>query len=465
MLETYERREHIMRRQRLAGIIGPHAIALIPSATTKVRKNDDDFPFVQESNFFYLTGFNEPSALLVVMGGAPHRSYLFVEQTREPERVLWVGQCAGIDRARSGLGVSDAFENTDMVIEQRVKELIINNQVTDIFYPDAEYKQEKERRIKRDLAPFFHRLAVQLPGRFNASAGISFHDVDPLIGELRLFKSAREIEKMGIAARVAAAAHRELLTMARDGLYEYELEAHLSYRFARARGRHAYQPIVASGANACVLHWTENDRRMRDGDLVLVDAGCEKDGYASDITRTFPVSGRFTREQREIYDVVLAMQYKGIAAAVMGKTPQYIHDSAALVGCEMLNELGMLGGRTPLEAFESGYYRFLFPHRIGHWLGLDVHDAGDSQKDANNPCGLRTLEHGMVLTVEPGIYVRPSPDIPERYWHIGVRIEDDVLVTLAGPRVLSSDAPKEPQEIELIMGSAEHRRYPFQVSK
>jgi Xaa-Pro aminopeptidase len=425
---------HAQRRARLARAMGS-GIAIVPTAPERTRNRDAHYPYRFDSYFYYLTGFGEPEAVLVVIAGEPPRSMLFCRD-RDPERELWDGFRHGPEGARAAFGFDEAASISQL--DARMPELLADR---DAIYCHLGADPAWDARVLGWVN------AVRGRVRSGVAAPDAIRDVHALLDEMRLIKDAQELGIMRRAAAISADAHRRAMRATRPGRAEYEIEAELLHEF-RSRGAQApaYTPIVAGGANACVLHYVRNDGVLRDGDLLLIDAGCELDGYASDITRTFPVNGRFSGEQRAVYELVLAAQAAAIDAVAPGSAWNAPHDAAVRVLAQGMLDLGLLGGS--LEAvLETEAYRRFYMHRTGHWLGLDVHDAGDYKRDGR----WRALQPGMVLTVEPGCYIRAAEGVPERFAGIGVRIEDDVLVTAAGREVLTAAAPKRTGEIEMLM--------------
>ena len=406
---------YAIRRARIAKTIGKGAHLLLCGATKLLRNDDVHFPFRQESNFFYLTGFDEPDAMLLIIGGdEPHSTLFCAPKDKVVE--LWEGERIGPKKALRNFGFDEALPNTNKVLSERLL--------------DAE----------KTSAPFTG-------------------DIDALIGEMRIIKDAGEIATMRTAAAISARAHRDVLSFVYSDMYEHEIEAALAFHFRKAGGDalHAYPMIVASGKNALTLHYTKNSSRTKSGDLLLIDAGCEYDKYASDITRTIPVSGVFTKAQRTLYKIVLRAQIEAISVIAPDIPIERVHYRACRVITEGLLDIGLIKAASLDAALLEKRYKPFFPHGTSHWLGMDVHDAGDYCVDPETKAKMRLLEPGMVLTVEPGIYVRPSRDIPKEYWNIGIRIEDDVLVTDSGREVLSHLAPKDPDEIESLIASSNHQ--------
>jgi Xaa-Pro aminopeptidase len=425
------------RRQRLAEAIGA-AVAVVPTAPERVRNRDSHYPYRFDSHFYYLTGFTEPEAVLVL---TPEKALLFCRE-RSPEREIWEGFRYGPEAARERFGFDEAYPIGAL---DREMERLLENQPA-LYYPmgaDAEWDARAIRWLN----------AVRARVRAGIAAPDRVHDVRTVIDDMRLVKDAHELGIMRRAARIAAAAHRRAMQRVRPGRNEYEIEAELLYEFRRNGAQFpAYSPIVAGGANACVLHYVFNDAPLRDGDLLLVDAGCELDGYASDVTRTYPVNGRFSAAQREVYEIVLAAQRAALDKVRPGNAWNEPHDAAVKVLAQGMVDLKLLSGGLD-EVLEKETYKSFYMHRTGHWLGLDVHDAGDYKRSGN----WRTLAPGMTLTVEPGLYIRAEEDIAERLRNTAVRIEDDVLVAEPGCEVLTAEAPKTIADIEALMRDARGR--------
>ena len=422
------------RRERLAQAIGD-GLVVVPTAPERVRNRDTHYPYRFDSHFYYLTGFAEPEAALVLVGGATPRSLLFC-RGRDEEREIWEGFRHGPEAARARFAFDEAHAIESL--DESVPALLENRPA--LFYPvgaDASWDARATRWLN----------AVRARSRAGVSAPERLQDVRAIVDEMRLVKDEHERGLMRRAGRIAAAAHRRAMQATRAGRYEHEIEAELLYEFRRGGAQFpAYWPIVAGGANACVLHYVANDAALADGDLLLIDAGCELDGYASDITRTFPVNGRFSGPQREVYEIVLAAQLAAIAQVKPGRAWNDPHDAAVRVLAQGLIDLKLIAGSLE-EALEKETYKRFYMHRTGHWLGLDVHDAGEYKRGGN----WRSLEPGMVLTVEPGLYIRAAGDVPERLRNIGVRIEDDVAVNATGCEVLSAEAPKAVADVEALM--------------
>jgi len=431
------KKEYARRRQYLAEQMGPNSIAILPSSTIKSRNRDVDFHFRQDSDFYYLTGFNEPESVLVIIPGREHGESILFCRERDPSKEMWDGFIAGPDRVTGITGLDDAFPVSD--IDEILPGMI---EGTDkVFYSmglDAQFDSRVMEWINVIRSKI--RNGAHPPGEFVA--------LEHALHELRLFKSAAEIKCMGEAAEIAAQGHIKAMEICRPDLFEYHLESAITHVFANSGARFtAYPSIVGSGDNACILHYIENQSKLKDGDLVLIDAGCELDCYASDITRTFPVNGVFSPEQKAIYQIVLDSQLAAIKEVKPGNHWNHPHEAAVRVICQGLIELGILDGELD-EVIENQAYKPFYMHRTGHWLGLDVHDVGEYKVEGE----WRLLEAGMVLTVEPGIYIAPSCKEVDKKWRgIGIRIEDDVAVTKTSHKVLSKSAPKTVAEIEALM--------------
>ncbi len=442
------------RKKRFMERMG-EAVAVFPAAKERIRSHDSTFPFRQDSDFHYLTGFPEPDALAVLVVGEPQRFVLFT-RPRDAKQEIWTGRRYGPAGATGIFGADEAFPLSEL--DSKMPELLANvRRVCFAFGKDPVWDRRMMGWINQ-LRTKGRRGAVCAPAELVDSATI--------VHEQRLIKEAFEIERMERAARITAESHELAMKVCRPGLSERDLQNHLEHAcFSRGSRAMAYETIVAGGPNACVLHYVENSGLLKEGELVLIDAGCELDYYASDITRTFPVSGRFTPTQRRVYDAVLQAQQAGIASACRGRTIHSIHETVVRVLAEKLVGLGLLDGdpdrhaRICLQAAETpdeeaweerlgegevGLHRF-FMHNTSHWLGLDVHDVGPYREGG----AWRTLEPGMILTVEPGIYIAPDDDhVPEAYRGIGIRIEDDLLITEEVPQVLTEGCPKSVEEVE-----------------
>ena len=430
-------KEFARRRRQLMRMIGNDGIAILPAAPEKIRNRDTTYPFRQDSDFFYLTGFDEPDAVAVLIPGRAHAEYILFCRERNPSRETWDGPRAGPDGAQADHGADDAFPITD--IDEILPGLM--EHCERVYYTMGAHPD-----FDKQVMGWFDGLRNR--GQSDGLIPQEFVALDHLLHDMRLYKSRGEISAMRKAARIAASAHKKLMAACRPGIMEYELEAELLHEFKRYGCNPAYQPIVGSGPNSCILHYVLNNRSMEDGDMLLVDAGCEYHGYASDVTRTMPVNGRFSDEQKAIYQIVLDAQKAAIEKVAPDRHWNEPHDAAVKIITRGLVKLGLLKGRVP-SLIKSEAYKKFFMHRTGHWLGMDVHDVGDYRVGEE----WRHLETGMVMTVEPGIYIPPgSKGVAKKWWGIGVRIEDDILVTKDGCEVLSRDVPREIEEIEVLVG-------------
>ena len=424
------------RRAALAQGMG-RGVAIVPTAPERIRNRDAHHPYRFDSYFYYLTGFREPEAVLVIIAGEAARSILFCRD-KDPEREVWDGFRYGPEAALAAFGLDETYPVTQL-----------DTQMAELLTDQSSVFCHLGGGGGWDARVVGWINAVRERVRSGVSAPLEIHDVHALLDEMRLIKDPEEVRIMRRAAAISAGAHRRAMRAARPGRAEYEIEAELLHEFRRHGAQApAYTPIVAGGERACVLHYVENDGALHDGDMLLIDAGCELDGYASDITRTFPVNGRFSGPQKSVYELVLASQQAAIAAVKPGNSWIAPHEAAVNVLARGMIDLGLLSGSLD-EALEKETYKKFYMHRTGHWLGLDVHDAGNYRRDSK----WRALQPGMVLTVEPGCYIRPGPAVPEQFAGIGVRIEDDVLVTASGCEILSREAPKQVAEIEEWMRS------------
>ncbi len=428
------------RRARLLAQMEAGSVAVIGTAPEATRNADTEYPYRHDSSFYYLTGFSEPEAVLVLVaprGDAAAQSILFCRE-KHLESEIWDGYRYGPDAARAAFGF-DAAHPIGALDEHMVRHL---SNAAALYAALARGGEEQQRRWFDGV----RRLA-----RSGATAPPVLRDLPPLVDEMRLFKDEHEAAIMLRAGEISAGAHARAMRFAKAGVFEYELEAELLHEFRRHGAQFpAYTPIVASGPNACVLHYNANNRRTQDGDLVLIDAGCELDGYASDITRTFPVNGRFSPAQRELYELVLAAQQAAFAAIRPGRKYHDAHDAAVQVLAQGMLDFGLLQGTLDDVLAEKKYTQF-YMHGTGHWIGMDVHDVGLYRDVTREDKPSRLLQAGMAMTVEPGIYVRPAEGVPEKYWNIGIRIEDDVIVTEGGFQLLTGGAPKTVAEIEALM--------------
>ena len=437
-------KEFARRRKRLMSLMGENSIAIIPSAREVVRSRDTHYLFRQDSDFWYLTGYNEPDSVLVLLPGREHGEVVLFNRERDPVQETWHGRRSGQDGAIERHGVDDAFPIND--IDDILPGLLEGRER--IYYAlgaNAEFDQHVMAWIN----------TIRGKVRQGALAVGEIIDLRHYLHEMRLFKSAAEIKAMRHAGAVTAKAHARAMGFAAPGRTEAQVEAELLHEFAMNDCRHAaYNCIVAGGANGCILHYNENDQPLVDGELLLIDAGAEYQGYAADITRTFPVNGRFSKEQRAIYELVLKAQAAALSVIKPGTPWKLIHETSVAVLTEGLRELGILKGKLK-ELIAKDAHRPYSLHKTGHWLGLDVHDVGDYQIGGES----RVLEPGMVLTVEPGLYFPPGMKGLAKKWQgIAVRIEDDVLVTKTGHEVLTDGVPKDPDAIEALIAKARRRR-------
>jgi Xaa-Pro aminopeptidase len=420
-------------------MIGNDAIAIVPASTVKVRNRDVEFDYRQDSDFMYLTGFLEPEAVAVLVPGRPQAQFIIFCRERDMKMETWNGRRAGQQGAIDHYGADDAFPIGDI----------------DEILPGILEQRERVFYTMGVNADFDHRVIswvnqIREKGRGSSHTPHEFIALEHLLHELRLFKSAAEISNMKKAAKAAVAGHQRAMKHCQPGMYEYQVEAELLYEFKKAGCDTAYPSIVGGGDNGCILHYTDNQDVLNEGELLLIDAGAEYQGYASDITRTFPVNGVFSEPQRELYNIVLDAQLAAIDAVQPGNHWNDPHMAAVKVITKGLVKLGLLKGR-PAQLIKDGEYRRFYMHRTGHWIGLDVHDVGDYKIEEQ----WRLFEPGMVLTVEPGIYIpAKSRGVPKRYWDIGIRIEDDVRVTRNGHEVLTQALIKEADAIEAFMASA-----------
>lgn len=422
---------YAQRRTRLLAKMQT-GIAVIPGAPEHLRNGDAEFPYRFDSNFYYLSGFTEPEAVLVLIAGATPQSILFCRD-KDAEREIWHGYRSGPDAAQEKFGFDAAYSISKF--DEKLSELMGNQPA--LFYPMGADPLWDQRIFKI-------RETVRQQARSGILAPDELRDIRSQLNEMRLFKDQHEISLMRHAANISAGAHARAMQFTRAGQFEYQVEAELLHEFCRHGARHpAYTSIVAGGANACVLHYIDNSAKLRDGDLLLIDAGCEFEGYASDITRTYPVNGKFSAVQKDVYEIVLAAQSAAIAASMPGQDWEAPHNAALRILAQGFIDLKLCEG-TVDGVLESGSYKKFYMHRTGHWLGLDVHDVGDYKIDKK----WRTLQSGMAFTIEPGCYIRPADDVPLHLWNIGIRIEDDVVITDTGHEVLTKAAIKTVDQIE-----------------
>jgi len=431
-------KEFPRRRKRLMDMMGDDSVAIIPTASVHIRNRDVEFPFRPDSDFYYLTGYPEPEAVAMLIPGRPNGEYILCCRERDQKMETWHGRRAGLEGAVSLYAADDAFpiEDLDEILPGLLED-------REMIYYTLGNDQIFDTRVVGWVKLIRDKV------RAGITAPDEFISLTHILHDMRLYKSRQEIKALRQAASISAVAHKRAMQVCRPGMSEFQIEAELIHEFMQCGARYpAYPPIVGGGGNSCILHYTENQDELCDGDVLLIDAGAEYDGYASDITRTFPVNGAFSQEQRAVYDIVLAAQLAAIDQVKPGNHWNDPHDAAIDVLTEGLLHLGILKGRKRTLIKEQAYSKY-FMHRTGHWLGMDVHDVGDYKVDGE----WRMLEPGMVLTIEPGLYFSPGGNLARKWWNIGVRIEDDVLVTKDGHDVLSKDLPKDAEAIEAIMAS------------
>jgi len=427
------------RRAAFARSMGESAVAIIPSARQSTRNADTDYEFRQNSDFYYLTGLKEPDAVLVVAPHLEKQGVVMFLRPRDRTAEIWNGKRVGIEGAVADFGMEAAFSIDELAA--KLPEFLVGAAT---LYYGLGYEEKLDRTVLEAVRNA--RWQVRRGG----TAPLTFSEPGTLLHEMRLLKTPQELDAMRRAAAASRAGHEAGMRATRPGMWEYELEAIIEYQYKLAGAQDtAYQSIVAGGANATILHYNTNRDKLRAGDLVLIDSGAEFDVYASDVTRTWPVNGKFSAEQRAIYDIVLRAQKAGIDQVRPGRSFNAYHDAAVRAITEGLVDVGLLKGSID-QLIETNKFFDFYPHRTGHWIGLDVHDVG-RYKTADDK--YRALEPGMVMTVEPGIYVQLDLDVPERWKGIGVRIEDDVLCTTSEPDVLTAEIPKEVSDLEAIVGS------------
>jgi len=434
---TMNQKEFAKRRKQLMRMVGDEGIVILPSAPVRIRSRDVEYRYRQDSDFYYLTGFAEPESVAVLAPGRKNGEFVLFCRERDRHKEQWDGNRSGPDGAVEYFSADDAFPIEDIddilpgIMESRSRVYYTMGMYADFDMRIGEWINSMRSRVSS---------GVHTPHEFVA--------LDHLLHDMRLYKSRAELSVMRKAAKIAVAAHTRAMGIIRPGLTEYEVEAEYLYEFRKQKAGVSYSPIVGSGPNACTLHYVRNDGDLSDGDLLLIDAGCEFDYYASDITRTVPVNGRFTPEQRAIYEIVLEAQLAAIGKTVVGNHWNEPHDAAVKVITKGLKKNGLIKGSLP-RLVRDGAYKEFFMHRTGHWLGMDVHDVGDYKVGDE----WRLLESGMVTTVEPGIYIGASAKVPARWKNIGIRIEDDVAIGTQGPDVLSKGLVKDPDDIEALMAA------------
>lgn len=441
---TIAKAEYARRRKALMQQMEPNSIAIVPAAKEKIRSRDTHFSFRQDSDVHYLSGFDEPEVVLVLIPGREHGEFVIFCRERDKAKEIWDGYRAGPEGACKIHGADDAFPIGD--IDEILPGLIEGRE-------RVYYALGRDSEFDAQVMGWINRIRAKV--RSGATPPGEFLDLNHFLHDLRLYKSAAELRLMAEAGRIAADAHCRAMRFCKPGVYEYQLEAEILHEFAMNGARNAaYNTIVGGGANGCILHYIDNDQPLRDGDLVLIDAGCEYQYYASDITRTFPVNGVFSREQKALYELVLDAQSAAIAQVRPGKHWNEPHDAAVRTLTTGLVKLGLLQGEVD-DLIAGDAYREFYMHRTGHWLGMDVHDVGDYKIHGQ----WRVFEPGMVLTVEPGLYVAPdNTRVAKKWCGIGIRIEDDVVVTKQGCEVLTGGVPKAVAEIEALMAGKKHRR-------
>lgn len=436
---SIKKSEFIKRRKDLMAHMESDSIAILASAKPALRNGDADYAYRQNSDFYYLTGFAEANAVLVLIPGRKNGECLLFCQEKDELKELWNGKLLGPEAAIAALGLDDSFPISD---------------IDDILPGLIEGRERVYSAMGKDEA-FDHQVmewvrVIRSKVRSGAHPPGEFLVLDHLLHEMRLIKSKSEIDLMKKSGQIAVAAHKRAMQICKPGMNEYQLEAEYLYEFSRnGCNAPAYNSIIAGGDNACILHYVDNNQSLADGDLVLIDAGCEYEYYASDITRTFPVNGKFSPEQKAVYEVVLKAQLEAIKTVKPGAHWDEPHKKTVEVITAGLVELGLLTGEVD-ALIEEGAYRDFYMHRAGHWLGMDVHDVGDYKIEGD----WRLLEAGMVMTIEPGIYISPNNDKVDKKWRgIGVRIEDDVVVTRKGNEVITSGLAKTVDEIESFMAA------------
>jgi Xaa-Pro aminopeptidase len=433
-----DRKEFARRRRQLMRMIGKDAIAILPAAPVRHRNGDIEYAYRQDSHFYYLSGFAEPDAVAVLIPGRSQAEYLLFVREHDELREAWDGARAGTEGAVRDYDADDAFPIAD--IDEILPGLMESR--SQIFYSMGMHLDFDPRIIN-----WVNGLKMQ--SRQGGGGLQEFVALSHVLDDMRLYKSRAEQTSLRRAAQVAVGAHRRAMRFVQPGRREYEVMAELLHEFRSHNADISYHPIVAGGVNACTMHYRNNDQVLKDGELLLLDAGCELDYYASDITRTYPVNGRFSGVQRAVYEVVLEAQLAAIDKVRAGNHWNEPHEAAIRAVTQGLVRLGLLEGPLP-RLIREGAYQPFFSHRTGHWLGLDVHDVGDYKVGGE----WRVLEPGMALTVEPGIYIRPSPRVAPEFWNIGVRIEDEVLVTKGEPEVLTQALEKHADAIEALMNAA-----------
>ena len=430
-------KEFEKRRRKLAKLIGKDGIAVIPTASTRVRSRDTDYPYRPDSDFYYFTGFSEPNAVMILAPGREDGSFIVCLREKNPLTEIWDGHMEGLSGVKKNYEADQSFDIEDL--ETILSSLFLGRQK--VFFTLGQ-----DEALDKILMKSFN--AVRAGQRRGGVVPSEIQALEPLVHEMRLIKSKYEIGLMKKSAKISVDAHKRIFENCKPGVFEYQIEADIIHEFGKHGAVPAYTSIVASGQNACTLHYISNRDKMKSGQLLLTDAGCENEMYAADITRTIPVSGEYSKEQKEIYELVLEVQKNAINSIKPGQTFEGLQSDAIKGLTKGLKKLGLLKGRVD-QLIKSEAYKDFYMHGIGHWLGMDVHDVGSYMDQKGKS---RKFENGMVLTIEPGIYIsKKNKNVPTEYRGIGIRIEDDVLVTKSGCDVLTKALPKEIGEIESIM--------------
>ena len=430
-------KEFEKRRRKLAKLIGKDGIAVIPTASTRVRSRDTDYPYRPDSDFYYFTGFSEPNAVMILAPGREDGSFIVCLREKNPLTEIWDGHMEGLNGVKKNYEADQSFDIEDL--ETILSSLFLGRQK--VFFTLGQ-----DEALDKILMKSFN--AVRAGQRRGGVVPSEIQALEPLVHEMRLIKSKYEIGLMKKSAKISVDAHKRIFENCKPGVFEYQIEADIIHEFGKHGAVPAYTSIVASGQNACTLHYISNRDKMKSGQLLLTDAGCENEMYAADITRTIPVSGEYSKEQKEIYELVLEVQKNAINSIKPGQTFEGLQSDAIKGLTKGLKKLGLLKGRVD-QLIKSEAYKDFYMHGIGHWLGMDVHDVGSYMDQKGKS---RKFENGMVLTIEPGIYIsKKNKNVPTEYRGIGIRIEDDVLVTKSGCDVLTKALPKEIGEIESIM--------------
>ena len=430
-------KEFEKRRRKLARLIGKDGIAVIPTASTRVRSRDTDYPYRPDSDFYYFTGFSEPNAVMILAPGREDGPFIVCLREKNPLTEIWDGHMEGLNGVKKNYEADQSFDIEDL--ETILSSLFLGRQK--VFFTLGQ-----DEVLDKILMKSFN--AVRAGQRRGGVVPSEIQALEPLVHEMRLIKSKYEIGLMKKSAKISVDAHKRIFENCKPGVFEYQIEADIIHEFGKHGAVPAYTSIVASGQNACTLHYISNRDKMKSGQLLLTDAGCENEMYAADITRTIPVSGEYSKEQKEIYELVLEVQKNAINSIKPGQTFEGLQSDAIKGLTKGLKKLGLLKGRVD-QLIKSEAYKDFYMHGIGHWLGMDVHDVGSYMDQKGKS---RKFENGMVLTIEPGIYIsKKNKNVPTEYRGIGIRIEDDVLVTKSGCDVLTKALPKEIGEIESIM--------------